>query len=258
MTNTLLRPCTALAWALALIGMTASAQTFAQTPAAAEATPFKLTTGLYRLSGGQLPNATGVDVNLRYTSDRSGEVWLGVFRAPARGQDGAFVQTRTGWDTIYSVGPVRLQPSLQAASGGFWGGSVSVETGDSWYLGAGLGRTNLRTYVNLNFDPNDAWMLSGGYRWTGSRSLGLQVVRDNRQNPDQQHLHLVYRTALAEGHRLTLDALYKKGLVDGEPIKRLGLSATYDWPRFFARVAYDPKVNFTPQDMWRVQLGTRF
>ena len=249
---TILNPCTGLALVLALVGTTVCAQTSAET------TPFKLTTGLYRLSGAQLPRATGVDVNLRYTSDRVGDAWLGVFRLPGQEQAGAFIQTRAGWDKVYSVGPVRLQPSLQAASGGFWGGSFSVETGDSWYLGAGLGRTNLRNYVNLNFDPNDAWMLSGGYRWQGSRSLGLQVVRDNRQNPDQQHVHLVYRTALADGQRFTLDALYKKGLVDGEPIKRLGLSATYDWPRFFARVAYDPKVNFTSQDMMRVQVGARF
>ena len=64
--------------------------------------------------------------------------------------------------------------------------------------------------------------------------------------------------ALAGGERLTLDALYKKGLVEGEMIERWGFSATYDWPAFFARLAFDPKANFTPQDMWRLSVGTRF
>ena len=53
----------------------------------------------------------------------------------------------------------------------------------------GAGRTNLRNYANLNFDPNDAWMLSGGYRWADNYSLALQVVPDNRLNPDQQNTH---------------------------------------------------------------------
>jgi hypothetical protein len=215
---------------------------------------FKLTTGFYGLSGADLPASRALDVNLRYATAAIGDLWLGTYRSPSL----ALTQTRAGWDNTYKVGATRFTPSLQTASGGFWGGSVNVETGDSLYVGVGFGRTNLRNYVNLNFDPNDAYMLSTGYRWQDARSLGLQLVRDNRQNPDQQHLHLVYRTPFAEHERLTLDALYKKGLVLGEPIRRVGLSATYDWPRYFARVAYDPKVNFTPQNMWRVQVGTRF
>jgi hypothetical protein len=192
-------------------------------------------------------------VNLRHSS-ALGNVWLGLYRAPAL----ALTQTRAGWDSSFDWGPLRVMPSLQTASGGFWGGSLGVETGERWYVGAGLGRTNLRNYVNLNFDPNDAWMLSGGYRWGGERSLGLQVVRDNRQNPDQQHVHLVYRTSLAQGQRLTLDLLHKSGEVDGATVQRAGLAATWDWPRYFVRLAYDPMVNFTPQTMWRLSTGTRF
>ena len=42
-------------------------------------------------------------------------------------------------------------------SGGFWGGSLSAQIGSpKLYAIVGLGRTNLRTYYNLNFDPNDA------------------------------------------------------------------------------------------------------
>lgn len=242
-----------------LAGITISAQ--AQTLPSAEtdvpeapATPsFKLTSGIYNASGGEVAHARGVDLNLRY-SGAPGDLWLGVYRSPEL----ALSQTRAGWDSTFHWGAVRFMPSLQAASGGFWGGSVGWETGEHWFVGAGLGRTNLRSYVNLNYDPNDAWMLSGGYRWGTERSLALQMVRDNRQNPDQQHVHGVYRTALPEGQRLTLDMLYKKGLVDGAPIRRTGLSVTYDWPRIFVRMAYDPKVNFTAQDMTRLSVGTRF
>ncbi len=219
----------------------------------APAPGYKFTTGLYQLSGGGLPVTSGLDLNLRVSAG-FGNAWLGWYRAPQQ----QVSQSRVGWDSSFALGPLRFMPSLQAASGGFWGGSASLEAGSTWFAGLGLGRTNLRNYVNLNFDPNDAWMLSGGYRWDDKQSLALQVVRDNRLNPDQQHVHLVWRTQLAEQQRLTLDLLAKKGLVNAEPIQRLGLSVVYDWPRFFVHAAWDPKVNFTPQDMFRLSVGTRF
>lgn len=235
---------------------TALAQTGAVSPVgAAEPAPaFKLTVGRYALDGGGLAGSQALDVNLRYTTEQIGDLWLGVYRMPSA----ALSQVRSGWDKVFTVGPVRVSPSLQSASGGFWGGSVGVETGDSWYVGAGLGRTNLRNYINLNYDPNDAWMFSSGYRWADARSLGIQVVRDNRLNPDQQHVHLVYRAPRPGGQRLTLDTLYKKGFSNGEYVRRVGLSATYDWPRYFVHLTFDPKVNFTPQNMWRLQVGVRF
>ena len=101
-------------------------------------------------------------------------------------------------------------------------------------------------------------MLSGGYRWADNQSLALQVVRDNRLNPNQQNVHLVYRTPVNGSDRLTLDLLQKKGLVGGVPISRFGLSVGYDWPSYFVRVAWDPQVNFTAQDMLRLSVGTRF
>jgi len=214
---------------------------------------YKLTAGQYQLSGGGLPAASGFDINLRATGG-FGNAWLGLYSLPSQNVK----QVRAGWDSNHKLGSVRLMPSLQIAGGGFVGGSVSVETGDTWFVGVGAGRTNLRNYANLNFDPNDAWMLSGGYRWPDNRSLGLQVVRDNRLNPDQQNMHLVYRTPISGTDRLTLDLLQKKGLVVGLPISRYGLSAAYDWPRFFVRVAWDPQVNFTAQDMLRLSVGTRF
>lgn len=219
----------------------------------ADATPFKLTVGAYRVSGGDLPSGPGLDTNLRYTYGE-GNVWLGWFRSPTLG----FNQLRTGWDRTIPIGPVRVLPSLQAASGGFVGGSFAIESGDSWLVGAGLGRTNLRNYANLNFDPNDSVTVYGGYRWEDDTALSLVLVRDNRQNPDQQHVHLVYKQPLPDRQRLTIDLLAKQGTVDGQFIRRTGLTVTYDWARWFVRAAYDPKVNFTTQDMVRLSVGSRF
>ncbi|MDB5857940.1 MAG: hypothetical protein JWQ76_1629 [Ramlibacter sp.] len=216
-------------------------------------TPFKFTTGLYHLSGGGLPSEWTLDLNLRYTSSW-GNAWVGWFRAPHEDMQ----QARAGWDRTFTLGVLQVQPSLQIASGGFRGGSLYAEAGDDWYLGAGLGRTNLRPYVNLNFDPNDAWTLAAGRRWADHQSLGLLLVGDNRQNPDQRHLHLVWRKPLAGDQRLTLDLLAKRGLVDGTLVRRLGATVGYDWAHHFVRLAWDPKVNFSPQDMLRLSGGLRF
>lgn len=217
------------------------------------ATPFKLTVGSYNVNGGDQPSGPGLDVNLRY-SYGSGNVWVGWFRSPVLD----FSQPRVGWDRTLTVGPVRLLPSLQAASGGFVGGSFAVETGDDWFFGAGLGRTNLRTYANLNFDPNDSYTVYGGYRWPDSSALSLSLIRDNRLNPDQQDVHLMWSRSLPEGHKVVLDLLAKQGTVDGQFIRRFGLSAGYEWPAWFVRAAWDPKVNFTPQNMLRLSTGMRF
>jgi hypothetical protein len=223
---------------------------------------FKLTTGFYRMTGGDQPAGRGMDINLRHTS-AYGNVWVGWYRQPDPDASIDITQGRAGWDNTYTLGAWRLQPSIQAASAGFWGGSFGVETGEKWYAGAGIGRTNLRPYVNLNFDPNDSLMASVGYRWSAHQSFGLLWVRDNRENPDQRHLHLIYRTGLSEHERLTLDLLSKAGSVtqdsgDVEKINKLGLSVTYDWHQKFIRLACDPNPNFTTQTMWRLAVGTRF
>lgn len=220
----------------------------------AEDGQYKFTTGYYAATGGGLPRDQGVDLNVR-RSAAYGNTWLAWYRSPVQ----AVSQPRVGWDNTFEMTPTwRIQPSLQMASGGFVGGSLSAETGHNWVAGAGLGRTNLRPYVNLNFDPNDAWMAMAGYRWSSQQSLLLQVVRDNRNNPDQQNLHVVYRLPRPDGERVVVDVLSKSGTVEDQFIRKSGLSIGYDWPSVFVRVAYDPYVNFTPQNMWRTSVGTRF
>lgn len=208
---------------------------------------FKLTLGIQNFS----ESGRGVDVNLRHTSEL-GTAWIGYFDAD--GLDAH--QLRGGWDQSFGE-TIRLSPSLQIASGGFVGGSMNLETGKTWFAGAGYGRTNLRPYFNLNYDPNDAWSLSGGYRADGV-SYTLSYTRDDRENPDQQHLHAIYKTLANGSDRLTVDLLYKRGFVNGEGIAKLGATFTYDWPRMFVRLAYDPNTNFTSDNALRASLGSRF
>lgn len=219
------------------------------TTRAEDASPdFKLTATGFKFS----ENGSGVDVNLRYSSDY-GNAWIGYFRAPKLDAN----QWRSGWDRSFGEA-IRIQPSVQIASGGFVGGSINLETGERWFAGVGFGRTNLRPYFNLNFDPNDSWSLIGGYRGENGQSYAASYIRDNRENPDQQHFHLTSRTPLEGKQRLTLDLLYKRGLVDGQRIARAGGTVTYDWPKYFVRVAYDPYTNFTSDNVWRLSVGTRF
>jgi len=221
----------------------------ADEPAPAADPSFKLTAGRHTFSSG----ADATDINLRNSSG-AGNLWLGYYESRQRSES----QWRGGWDRTFDMQGIRLSPSLQTASQGFAAFSAQVETGDSWFVGAGLGRTNLRPYWNLNFDPNDSWTASIGRRAATGEVFYLQQVRDNRQNPDQRHLHAYYRTPLPNGDRLTLDLLYKTGMVDETRIHEWGASVAYDWPRFFVHITYDPKVNFTADNMWRASLGTRF
>jgi hypothetical protein len=216
---------------------------------ATEEPSMKLTAGHYVYSGGVGSN----DINLRNTSSL-GNIWAGYYESRARAE----AQLRGGWDHTYSLNGLRLSPSVQAASMGFASFSAQAEVGDSWFAGTGLGRTNLRPYSNLNFDPNDSWMLSAGKRSPDGEVYYLQQIRDNRLNPDQCHLHAYYRTPLNNGDRITVDLLYKTGLVADTQIHKWGLSASYDWTRFFVTLAYDPKVNFTTDNMFRTSAGFRF
>lgn len=213
--------------------------------------PFKFTAGRY----GYGDSGPGTDLNLRYRSDTA-TAWIGAYRDRAFGE-----QWRAGLESAFDPFPgfgLSIQPSLQVASRGFVGGSVTAELGAPWFVLAGLGRTNLRPYFNLNFDPNDAWTLALGRREENGRTLYAMLVVDNRLGTHQRHLHLVARLPAVEGRRLTLDLLRKTGDGDDGPVHAWGWSATLDGARWFVRVARDPKQNFGTLDATRVSVGTRF
>ena len=151
-----------------------------------------------------------------------------------------------------------VQPSAQLASRGFMGGSLTVEYGAPWFGSVGIGRTNLKPYWNLNFDPNDAVSVAAGYRGETGWTTYVQVVRDDRLGTGQKHVHAVLRMPVGDRDRLTIDLSRKQGQVEEDYVRAWGLAVGYDWSRYFIRIARDPKVNFTTSNVTRVNVGLRF
>ena len=209
--------------------------------------PWKFTVGEYAYA-----NYAGTDVNLRWRADDS-SAWVGAYSDRVFG-----TQARTGADTTISVGQyVQLQPSLQAASMGFLGGSINLQVGASWYGLAGFGRTDARPYFNLNFDPNDALTIGAGHHAENGISYLVFVVADDRFHTGQRDWHVNVQIPFGDSHA-TLDLLRKSGLTDAGSITGWGFTANWDWPRWFLRLAYDPHQNFSAQDAWRFVTGIRF
>jgi hypothetical protein len=227
--------------------------TSASAEAGAGAGEFKLTLGQYQLgAGGQ-----GTDLNLRWRRDGR-TLWLGNYR------DGDFgAQWRAGWDEPLTLSadplwPVQLLPSMQVASGGFLGGSLAIQAGAPFYAQFGIGRTNLKPYANLNFDPNDALTLALGWQGEGGRQLSVSVIADDRLGTGQQHHHLTLRWPLPNSLRLTADLLHKQGQGDAGAVNTWGWSLGLDGSEWFGRLARDLKQNFSNRDAWRLSLGRRF
>lgn len=243
------------AWAASWLALLPP-QALAGDAAEGDAPSLKLTFGHYQLQHA----AAGTDINLRWRRDGR-SLWLGFYRDADFGQ-----QLRLGWDDQWALPslpgmpglPLLLLPSLQLASRGFVGGSLAVQAGAPIYLQLGLGRTNLRPYANLNFDPNDALSAALGWQGEGGRQLALSVIADDRLHTGQQHHHLTLRWPVPAGLRLSADLLHKQGQGDGGSVNAWGWTLGLDSTTWFARVARDPKQNFSAFDAWRVSVGWRF
>ena len=182
--------------------------------------------------------------------------WVGYYRQPGR-----FNQARAGYEYTFEFPAGRATPSLQAAGHGFVGASLSGELGGRHFALAGVGRTNLKPYFNLNFDPNDAVLLGAGTRAIRDTVLQLYQIRDDRLRTGQRVLHFVARARPDERSRWTVDIFHKRGRLsaEDEDLRRgTGLSVTYDFGPHFVRAAADPHVNFGREHMLRLALGTRF
>lgn len=208
----------------------------------------KLTLGIYS-AGDQ----TTVDVNARY-SVNDVTAWVGGY-----GPQEDVRQARAGIEYDLHRPKLLLIPSAQIASESFLGASIYSETGDRIYLVAGASRTNLKPYVNLNFDPNESWQLGGGAHFRKSDSLAAFTVWDNRLHTAQQNSHAVLKHYFDGPHRLTVDVSYKSGRGDeGVFVRGVGASTEFDWRRWFVKGARDGHANFGPDTMWRFGGGVRF
>lgn len=211
----------------------------------------KLTLGRYHYgSEGQ-----GTDLNLRY---RRGELtgWVGFYDDRSYGQ-----QWRAGLEravTLVDGVPLSLQVSVQAASRSFFGGSLTLEYGEPWFVLGGMGRTNQRSYFNLNFDPNDAWTIGAGWRAPSGMTAYLLTVRDNRSNPGQQHVHWVMRLPLSDRRRLIVDLLHKQDPAIESGRAGRGLTLTWEWRDWSLRLASDRRQNFSDTNATRLSVAYRF
>jgi hypothetical protein len=216
----------------------------------AAATAYKFTPTYYRTT--HQPSA--YDLNLRGNHEAH-TWWVGFYR---RAEE--FQQLRLGYERSLEAPFGRVVPSVQYATRGFLGGSVTAEIGERYFGLLGLGRTNLKEYFNLNFDPNDSVLIGAGTRALPATTLTAYQIRDDRLGTGQRVTHFAARIKRGENRRWTVDVFHKAGRSadDGEWVRGTGASLTYDFDRYFARVASDPYVNFTREHMIRIALGLRF
>lgn len=221
------------------------------TACAADGAPeFKLTAGVYRTSA----RVDSLDLNLRArTGLHTG--WVGWYT-----DSDDVREPRAGYEFTPDWGWLRPNLSLQIASGGFRGWSLTSEVGPQpLFAIVGGGRTNLRPYVNLNFDPNDMIQYGIGTRPDDHLALALFRIQDDRLETGQKVTHAVARMALRDDLRIVLDLFHKSGDTDaGRRVVGNGVSVTVEVAGWFVRVASDPYVNFTDDRMTRVSVGARF
>ena len=124
----------------------------------------------------------------------------------------------------------------------------------------GFGRTNLKPYYNLNFDPNDMVTLGVVADLPQAMRASVYAIHDDRLGTGQTVFHAVLRTADDSARRWTFDLSQRRGPLGdgGERVVRTGLGVTYDHASYFGRVVYDSNANFSGHDMLRVSLGARF
>lgn len=215
---------------------------------------WKLTPSFYHDTAAR----SAFDLNLR--GNLADDVfWVGQYQ---RGSE--FQQLRTGYEHQFALPFGKIIASAQYATRGFLGSSATLELSDEkktpFFALAGFGRTNLQPYYNLNFDPNDSILLGGGWRPDQSTALTLFQVRDDRLHTGQRVTHLVLRTKTGEKTRMTVDLFQREGRSepDAEFFRGTGVALTIDYAQWFARLAVDPKANYTNSNMTRAAVGMRF
>ncbi len=197
----------------------------------------------------------GVDLNLRATRDAN-VFWLGHYRRADE-----FQQTRAGLERGFSFDWGKALLSGQAATRGFLGFASQAEIGrSSVRLITGFGRTNLKPYFNLNFDPNDAVTLGVVADLPHGMRASFYAVHDDRLGTGQTVVHALLRTSDDPAQRWTIDVSQRRGPLGdaGERVRRTGIGVTYDRAPYFGRIVFDPNANFSGHDMLRLGFGVRF
>ena len=223
---------------------------------AADHWSYKLTPSYYNNSN----QHSAWDMNLRGNHGRH-TAWVGHYVQGSDATTVKFEQTRVGYENAMPMPFGVLVPSVQGATGGFVGGSLTAQIGSAnGYALLGFGRTNLKTYYNLNFDPNDAITVGYAKRLPDQSMLTGYYLWDDRLGTSQRVAHMVWRKQLDDTHRLTIDLAVKQGrLAAGEPmVKGHMLLLGLDHHQLFFKLAFDRKVNFSDTNQIRTLAGMRF
>ena len=214
-----------------------------------ERTQFKLTPSFYQSSDGN--NAS--DINLRVNRGAQ-DGWIGFYKDHA-----GYQQTRAGYEYTTEYELARIIWSSQVASGGFLGGSINAQVGGTVYGLIGFGRTNLKNFYNLNFDPNDMITLGFGFKASPQTEMSLYHIWDDRLGTRQRATHFYVHHAVSDAERFSVDLSYKRGInSDDIFIKGYAASVTYSYLHYFVRLAHDQYVNFSTTNQTRLSLGMTF
>lgn len=211
---------------------------------------FKLTPSVYATQH----ETSAADVNLRGNSGNH-TTWVGQY---VRGNQ--YQQTRWGYEYNANFDWGQMVPSLQLATKGFAGASLNFQIGGPTYLITGFGRTNLKDYYNLTFDPNDSYVIGFGSKLINKHVFNLFVVKDNRLNTGQSVTHAVWRWQVNGSERWVMDVSHKSGSLSQvlAVVNGNALSISYDFDQHFVKLAKEQKVNFTDHDQVRISAGFRF
>ncbi|SNS63055.1 hypothetical protein SAMN06265795_104207 [Noviherbaspirillum humi] len=209
----------------------------------------KFTPSFYQSSDGN----HAFDANLRGNHGPHA-LWLGWYRDR---ED--FRQLRGGYEYTQDFSYGRTVWSVQAASGGFLGGSANMQVGDPVYALLGFGRTNLRSYVNLNFDPNDAITVGLGARFRSGTEVLAYHLWDDRLGTNQRVTHAYMHQNLSATERFSIDFSVKHGTSSsGDYVRGRALTLTYAWGRTFIRYAHDEYANFGMATQNRFSIGLAY
>ena len=118
------------------------------------------------------------------------------------------------------VAPLLVAQAVQSDPQ-FVGAGLSVAAGRNWFAQVAAGRSLATASATSGTSSRAALSLAGGYRWLDGQALSLQVTGARGGN-------------------------------------RLGLSVSYDWPRYFVRLSWDSGLNPVPPEHVRFSAGMRF
>jgi hypothetical protein len=150
-----------------------------------------------------------------------GRVYIELMRAHSPGPIWLPLLAATVLAWPHAAGAQAFSADYYLSRTEFSGAGLSLAAGRNWFAQVAVGRSLQQANGLPGSMPNEAMRIGGGYRWSDGQSLSLHVT-------------------------------------GGRGPERLGLSVSYDWPRYFVRLTYDSILNPVPQDRLRLSAGVRF